>query len=413
MALRSAGKAYYKYMAILENEVTVLPISPSKETPTNGEKPKDNPAQEQPRAAAAVKPARLVSLDAFRGLTIVLMLLVNNIALDIFTPKHLTHAAWNAGLNLADLVAPWFLFCVGIAIPFSAASFAKTGKPAWKHDLKIVRRGALLIGLGCLIDSSLYNGPIFCLDVLQLIGLAYMVGALFYDLPMSRRIGIAGALLVGYWAVIKYIPIPGIGSGHFEQTTNFIAHLNRTYLMPFNLTGLPSIVPTSALVLIGTAIGDLLRRRDRDPMWVVAWLMLTGVVLTIVGIIWNASLAYNKPLWTPSYILFAAGTGSIVLGLLYLVIDAHKLSKWAYPLVIFGSNAIVAYVAPILTKLWILQRWHVNIDGHGVPVLQRLMDLCKLHFGPVPGGWIYTIGYIAVWWLILQQLYRKKLFLRV
>ena len=402
-------------MAISDKEIQVTPIASPEEVPSNGDRPKAEP-QEQPKEPVKEqpKPARLLSLDAFRGLTIVLMLLVNNIALDVFTPKHLTHAAWNAGVNLADLVAPWFLFCVGVAIPFSAASFAKTGKPAWHQDLKILRRGALLVALGCLIDSTLYNGPVFCLDVLQIIGLAYVAGALLYDLPLSRRMGIAGALLVGYWAAIKFLPIPGVGAGLFEQSRNFITHLNRTYLMPFNLTGLPSIVPTTALVLIGSAIGDLLRRRDREPMWVVAWLMLIGVGLSIGGVVWNSSLAFNKPLWTPSYILLSAGTGSLVLGLFYLIIDAHRISKWAFPLIIFGSNAIVAYVAPILMKLWVLQRWHVNVPGHGsVAVLQRLLDLCKAHFGIVAGGWLYTIGYIVVWWLILWQLYRKKLFLRV
>lgn len=394
-------------MAISDQEIQAHPITSVEEVPSNGSKPK-------PEVKEPAKPARLLSLDAFRGLTIVLMLLVNNIALDVYTPKHLTHASWNAGVNLADLVAPWFLFCVGVAIPFSAASFAKTGKPAWHQDLKILRRGALLVGLGCLIDSTLYNGPVFCLDVLQIIGLAYIAGALLYDLPLSRRMGIAGALLIGYWAAIKFLPIPGVGTGLFEQSRNFIAHLNRTYLMPFNLTGLPSIVPTTALVLIGSAIGDLLRRRDREPMWVVAWLMLIGVALTIGGIIWNSSLAFNKPLWTPSYILLSAGTGSLVLGLFYLIIDAHKWSKWSFPLVVFGSNAIVAYVAPILAKLWILGRWHVNVPGHGaVPVLQRILDVTVEHLGRVPGGWLYTIGYIAVWWLVLWQLYRKKLFLRV
>ena len=221
-------------------------------------------------------------------------------------------------------------------------------------------------------------------------------------------------LLAGYWAAIKFLPIPGVGAGLFEQDRNFITHLNRTYLMGFNLNGLPSIVPTTALVMIGSAVGDLLRRRDRDPMWTVAWLMMIGIGLTVGGIAWNASLAFNKPLWTPSYILVSAGTGSLVLGLFYLIIDAHRWWKWAFPLVVFGANAIVAYVAPILVKLLILQKWHIRVPGHGsVPALQRCLDVMVAHFGRVPGGWLYTITYIAVWWLILWQLYRKKLFLRV
>jgi len=393
-------------MAVPESDVTKLPIP--EPTEPHAEEP-----QAKPEPPPKPKAQRLLSLDAFRGLTILLMLLVNNVALDIYTPKHLTHAPWNGGINLADLVAPWFLFCVGVAIPFSAASFAKTGKPIWHYDLKVLKRGAVLILLGCLIDSSLYNGPVFCLDVLQIIGLAYIVGALLYELPLSRRMLIAGTMLIGYWAAIKYVPIPGVGAEVFEQNRNFIAHLNQTYLAPFNLNGLPSIVPTAALVMIGAAIGDLLRRKDREQMWTVAWLMVAGVAMTIAGIVWNASLAFNKPVWTPSYILVAAGTGTLVLGIFYLIIDAHKWSKWSYPLVVFGANAIVAYVAPILVKLWVLQRWHVGGKGHSAPVLQWWLDACKAHLGPVPGGWVYTIFYVAVWWVVLWQLYRRKWFVRV
>lgn len=370
----------------------------------------------EPKAAEAEqpKPMRLLSLDAFRGLTILLMLLVNNIALDAFTPKHLTHAAWGAGVNLADFVAPWFLFCVGVAIPFSAASFTRSGKPAWQYDLRIFRRGLLLVFLGCLIDSSLYNGPVFCLDVLQIIGLAYVVGALLYDLPLSRRMTIAGLFLASYWAFIKFVPIPGEGAGFFTQSHNVIAHINQNYLSSVNLVGLFSIVPTAALVMIGSAVGDLLRRRDKEPMWTVAWLMLVGLALTVGGIAWNASLVFNKALWTPSYILLSAGTGTLVLAIFYLIIDANKIWKWSYPLVVLGANAIVAYVAPILVKLLILQKWHVGVPGQGhVQVLQRCLDICVMHLGRVPGGWLYTIGYIGVWWLVLWHLYRKKMFLRV
>lgn len=390
-----------------------LPEEHINSTPAQVENAKEEAEKSAP-AATEKKQTRLLSLDAFRGFTILLMLLVNNIALDTFTPRHFTHAAWNQGLNLADFVAPWFLFCVGVAIPFSAASFKKTGEPIWKYDLKILRRGGLLILLGCLIDSSLYNGPVFCLDVLQLIGLAYIIGALLYDLPLFRRMTIAAFLLLGYWAAIKFLPVPGVGAGVFEETKNFVTHLNRTYLDPVNLAGLPSIIPTAALVLIGSAVGDILRRRDRDPMWTVGWLIIVGAILSIGGLIWNTSLGFNKPLWTPSYILLTAGTGSAILGILYLIIDTHGWKKWSFPLIVFGSNAIVAYVAPILVKVLILQKWQVPVaHGKTVPLLQHFLDILVNYLGKIPGGWLYTIAYIAVWWVILWQLYRKKIFLRV
>jgi len=391
-------------MAIPEGEITRLPIP----DPAPSAKEESRPGN---LSATKTKTARLLSLDAFRGLTILLMLLVNNVALDASTPKHLQHAAWNGGVSLADLVAPWFLLCVGVAIPFSAASFARSGKPAWQYDLKVLKRGAMLILLGCLIDSSIANRPVFCLDVLQIIGLAYMVAALLYDLPLSRRMWMAGLMLVSYWAAIKFVPVPGIGAGVFEENRNFIAYLNATYLAPFNLSGLTSIVPTGALVMIGAMVGDILRRRDREQTWTLAWLTIAGAAMTGGGIAWNASLAFNKAVWTPSYILLSAGTGTLVLAAFYLIIDAQKWAKWSYPLVVLGANAIVAYVAPIMVKLWVLQRWHV---GHSsTSVQQWWTDLLKAHLGNVPGGWTYTIVYIAVWWIILWQLYRRELFVRV
>src|SRR5437773_1550708 len=136
------------------------------------------------------------------------MLLVNNIALDTATPRPLTHAPWNGGLYFADLVFPWFLLIVGVAIPFSAASARAKGVPSWRYDLKILTRVVTLFLLGCLIDSSTYRYPTFDLGVLQLIGLSYLMAALLYDLPLFRRLLVAAALLTTHWAAIRFLPIP-------------------------------------------------------------------------------------------------------------------------------------------------------------------------------------------------------------
>jgi predicted acyltransferase len=367
-----------------------------------------------PLAKEPVKPARLLSLDAFRGLAMVLMLLVNNIALDSATPPQLQHAPWNGGVRLADLVFPWFLFCVGVAIPFSAASFRRQKIPSWRYDLKVLSRTAALVLLGCLLDSSIARRPLLTLGVLQTIGLAYVVAALLYDLPWTRRLLIAGFLLSAYWAAIKFLPIPGVGTGVFREDQNFIRHLNLTYLASWNLWGLPSVVPTAALVLIGTILGDLLNRQGTRPLWHVAGLLLGGAALVAGGIFWSRSLGFNKAAWTPSYILLAAGTGALVLCLFYTLIDAARWRWWAWPLIVFGSNALLVYVASILVKVAFLQQWEVKLGaGKSTSVQQWLLDACIAHAGRVPGGWIYTIGYILVWWLILWQLYRKRVFLRV
>jgi len=368
-----------------------------------------------PEAAAQeqARPGRLLALDALRGLTIALMLLVNNVALDIYTPKQLTHAPWNGGVRVADFVFPWFLFCVGLAIPFSAASFRRKKLSAWHYDLKVVRRAAVLVLLGCLLDSSIAKRPLFTLGVLQIIGLAYLVGALLYDLPLCRRLIVAGGLLAAYWAILKFVPIPGVGAGVFLATQNLVAYVNRIYLMGLHLAGLPSVIPTAALVLIGTVIGDLVRSPEADHRRKLAWLLLGGLGLVVGGELWALSVPLNKALWTPSFMLLSAGTGAIVLGFFYLLIDSNGWRAWSYPLLVFGSNAILAYVVPILVKVLVLQVWQVSVGGRLVPMQQWFLDYCVNHSDRVVGGWLYTLGFILAWWLVLWQLYRRKVFFRV
>jgi len=367
-------------------------------------------AEDQSRGLHVLRlKTRLLSLDAFRGLTVFLMLLVNNVALDTFTPAHLMHAPWNGGVRLADLVFPWFLFCVGVAIPFSASSFRKSGLPAWRFDLRVLWRTALLVLLGCLL-SSLRDGRLyFSLDVLQLIGLAYMVAALLYDLPIHRRILIAVGFLAAYGLALRYVPFADSPAGTFEENANLVRHINTVFLSPFNLNGLPSVIPTSALVLLGSAIGDAVLAFRETPKRLLALLVGAGASMTLAGWLWNEVLSYNKPVWTPSYILLSGGLACLVLAVMYAVIDVRGWRAWAYPFLVFGSNAIVAYVLPIVIKLGVLSR--VNIGAK--PFLPTVLDACVSAFGRVGGGWAYTLGYILVWWLVLWVLYWRKWFLRV
>lgn len=357
---------------------------------------------------------RLVSLDAFRGLTIIGMLLVNNIALDTATPRHLMHAGWNDGVTFADMVFPWFLLIVGVAIPFSAASHRRKGLPTWMYDLKALQRAAVLVLLGCLINSSIAKTPMFSLGVLQLIGLAYFAGALLYDLSLTKRMVVAGLFLVGYWGAIRFLPVPGASAGAFTESTNLIKHLNEVYLQPYHLEGLLSVVPTTALVLIGSAIGDLFMRETPEPKRKAAYLAAGGAGLALIGWLWNLDLPFNKPVWTSSYILFAGGLGAVVLAAFYFLIDVKSWRAWSYPLVVFGVNAITAYVAPILVKLYILQEWTWTMpDGSHLPLQQAFLHSWKGWAGAVAGGWLYTASYIAFWWIVLLWMHRKKVWLRI
>ena len=361
---------------------------------------------------------RLLSLDAFRGLTIAGMLLVNNIALDTRTPAQLTHAPWNGGIRFADVIFPWFLLIVGVAISYSAASAKEKKTPLWRTDLKVLGRVLALVFLGCLIDSSLAKQPLFDLNVLQLIGLAYGTASLLYALPLSRRMAVAFGLLVLHGAAIMYLPVPGIGAGVFREDANLIQHLNQTYLSALHLDGLISVIPTAALVLIGSAFGDLLRW-DIKPLPKIPFLLAASALLIALGWAWHFSLPYNKPVWTASYILLTAGLGGAVLTALYTLIDVAGVKwpplRWSvFPLIVYGSNAIAAYVGPILVKVLILREWTWRLPG-GVRenLEQTWLHAAVAHLGPYWGGWAYTLAYLGIVWLVLLELYRRKIFLRV
>jgi predicted acyltransferase len=341
------------------------------------------------------------------------MLLVNNTALDTATPVQLTHAGWNLGLHLADMVLPWFVFCVGVSIPFSAGSFLDKGRSKVAYLGKVLTRSFALIGIGMLLDCAINRQLDVSLGVLQLIGMAYFVGAMIYAGPGWFRPVAAVILLGGYATAIMNVSFPGGRAGVFEENRNLIHHLNLAYLTPYKMDGALSAIPAGGLVLFGTIMGDVLRRKDWQPIVKVSVLALSGWVLLLVGDTLSVFVAFNKPVFTPSYLMVAGGTGAIVLAAFMLVADMMKMQKLAVPLIVLGSNAIAAYVLPILVKVMVLQTWVISTPKGNVPIQQAGLDWLKLNYGFIHGGWAYTAIYIGVWWVVLAILYRKRLFLRV
>lgn len=367
-----------------------------------------------------VKAPRLLALDAFRGLTIFLMLLVNNVSLGSQTPAQLMHAEWSGRVHVADLVFPWFLFMVGVAVPYAAASARKRHVSHGGYALKAVTRTAVLVGLGCLLASVAEHRLVWTLGVLQLIGLSYLCAAIagiFFG--VRGRVVLTALLLWAHSALLHHYPVPGVGADAITEQANAVKYLNETLLMPLGLKGIISVIPATAMVLIGTVAGDLLRRKKVPSLGKAGVLASCGAGLWAGSIFWGQTLPMNKPLWTGSYILYTAGLGCLVLSALYLLLDVPQgkvgraTRAAALPLVVFGSNAIVAYVAPILFKFTVLQGVTVATHTQGHVTLERaLQEYCYQSMGRIHGGWVYTFGYIAVWWLVLAFLYNRRWFLR-
>lgn len=353
---------------------------------------------------------RLVALDAFRGLTILGMLLVNNIALDNATPAQLMHASWNHMVTFADMVFPWFLLIVGISIPLARRS---PGRGAARYVGRVLTRCLLLLALGCIVDSAICGHGVICLGVLQLIGLAYAMGALAALLRPLPRLSFAAALLLAHWACLRFYHVPGVGAGVLTETHGFVAYVNHL-LDPYHLKGLFGVLSTGALVILGSLAGEIAARRRDRPMDAAIDLGLMGLAMIGIGVVWNLDLPYNKPMWTSSYVTFAGGCGIVVLAVMIVLNDVWGWRGLAFPFVVLGANATVAYAAPILLKTLLLQKMTVTlVDGSHLNAIDYFLHNCILHYGRYNGGWIYTFYYIGICWLVLFAMHRNRVFVRL
>ena len=357
-------------------------------------------SEEKPRSA------RLTSLDAFRGITVALMLLVNNLALDENTPGQLVHARFGEWATLADLVFPWFLLCAGLSLPLSYRSALRRGVAYGAWARKAAVRAVGLLALGMTLDSAINHQPTFGLGVLQLIGLASLVAALIMPLRPVWRGALAAALLAGYGAALAWVPVPTEGRQVLTEHVNLVLYLNDVYFRPLGLRGLPSVVPTAALVIMGSLAGGALVKANRR-----LWTVLAGLVVAGVGATWFVlGHPMSKEIWTAPYILFAGGLGTAAVGVLALLLDGRPWAKVAAPLNVFGANPLVAYAGPILVKVLVLQ---VLTLSDGKTVQQEWLAAMQARFGSVNGGWAYTLGYMGLTWAVLAWMRERNVTLKI
>jgi predicted acyltransferase len=361
---------------------------------------------------------RLASIDALRGFTILGMLLVNNISLGKATPQQLMHAGWAQGIHFADLVFPWFLLLTGLSIPLAAWSHRRRDLDASAWVVKVLTRTGVLLILGCLVDSSIKGYLHFTLGVLQLIGLSYGVAALVAHLSQPKRLALAAGLFVLHTAVLLLVPFGDPPqTGLINAENNFVFWLNENYLKPVHLEGLFSVFSTSALVIVGTVMGDALRREEDIEMREIGYLLASGMMLWVCGKVFGRFELYSKPLWTSSYLMVTGGYGLMLLALLRVAIDLHRYTLPVYPFLVFGANAITVYVVPILIKMLVLEQITTTVQVGKAHKTVNLMMAYRLSLtgwcGSYTGGWVYTLSYIGFWWVVLLLMYRKKIFVRV
>jgi predicted acyltransferase len=370
---------------------------------------------------------RLMSLDLFRGLTIALMILVNDPGDGPSAYWPLKHSQWN-GWTPTDLVFPFFVFIVGTAMAFSFTSRIGRGQTRGKLLGHVLWRGAALFAMGVFLNGfpDHYNPDhLRIYGVLQRIAICYVIVAILELWTGWRaQLAIAVACLAGYWLLMRYAPVPGFGVPTHDMPLldpdrNIVAWLDRKLLMGHlyegtrDPEGVISTIPAVASCLAGLLTGKWLRS-PRSAQAKALGMVIAGAVLAALGQTWNLWFPINKKLWTSSFVLLTSGLALIALATLYWLVDIkHYRKGWTKPILVFGKNAIAAYFfSEALSAA--LDAIHVQ-SSSGRTTLE---DYIYSNFfaplaSPANASLIYALAYVGLCWLVMAILYRKNIFFKI
>ncbi|MCJ7753235.1 MAG: DUF5009 domain-containing protein [Thermoanaerobaculales bacterium] len=371
--------------------------------------------------------ARLRSLDVMRGATIAGMLLVNNVGDWGHTFAPLLHAEWN-GWTPTDLVFPFFLFVLGVAIPLAFASrLERSGGDLGPLYRQIARRTAIIFALGLIltwfpfmgIDWSRVRIP----GVLQRIAVVYFFASLAYlHLSTRGRAWLTGGLLLGYWLVMTLVPVPGFGAGDLSPEGNLAglvdrlilgAHVWRYAPGPADPEGILSTLPAVATALAGIFTGEWLRTKKSQSEKLIG-LFVAGSVAAVAGSVFGWFVPVNKNLWTSSYVVLTAGLALLTLAVTLYFVDIRGRDRWAKPFLIFGTNSIVAYVlSGLIAKTLLKIRW-TGAEGSTVSLNSWLYhhffaSWIPEYFASLVWASVHVVAILGITWL----LYRKKIFIKI
>jgi predicted acyltransferase len=372
---------------------------------------------------------RLLSLDAFRGLTIAGMILVNNAGdwNHVFPP--LQHAAWN-GWTVADLIFPFFLFIVGVSMSFSFSRRVGQNLSLKQVYLQITKRTIILFVLGLFLNALYYFPGGFAFSILRIPGVLQRIALVYFfasliilKTDLQEQAFIATFLLLVYWAVMKLVPVPGYGAGVLTPQGNFAAYLDNLLLSghlkegAWDPEGILSTVPAISSALFGVLTGHWIRS-PRDPYEKVAGLFVIGSVSLVLGVVWDLFFPINKNLWTSSYVVFTTGMALYFLGVCYWLIDLKGYWRWATPFVVFGVNAIAVYALSIVMDRMMMWLNFAQPDGSAVPCQMWIYEHLYASwagrwFGAMYASFFYALTYVVLWLGLMGLLYRRKIFIRI
>jgi predicted acyltransferase len=373
--------------------------------------------------SVAVTKTRLVSLDVLRGITIAFMILVNNGNQYSYWPLH--HIDWN-GWTPTDLVFPTFLFVAGMSLVFSFESRLKKGAPKAAILSHAVRRSIILFLLGLVVNGYpfFHLGTLRIYGVLQRFAVCLLIAAILelWDRGAKSKIAVLIFCLITYWIIMRWIPVPGYGLPTrdiplLDKDANWVAYLDR-HIFPGRLyegtrdpEGLLSNLPALGTAILGM-LAAMWLRTEKNLRTKCLGLFIAAIVGLLLGKIWGHWFPINKKLWTSSYVLFAGGWSLLGLAVCYWLIEIKKWTRgWTFPWIVFGSNAIAAYV---FSELLAPTLWTFKF-GPEHKSIGRMVYAAV--FAKVPdaafGALLYSLAFVAVCFLPILVLYRKKIFIKI
>lgn len=377
-------------------------------------------------AAAPEDRARLYALDVFRGGAIAGVILINTVGTFPEFHPHLGHSAWE-GLTVADVGFPFFLFIVGVTADFAMTKRRAAGATKGYLVRYALIRAAILFAIGLIgsavpdLDMSALRIP----GVLQRIAVTYFLGSMIalYTGTRGRMIA-ATALLIGYWAIMTVIPVPGTGTIGMHTLdrpeATLAAWVDKTVLgghiwsetVTWDPEGILSTIPAVATVLMGTMAGAWLRRRE-PIAGRAAGLMAIGTLTTVAGAVWSFAFPVIKGIWTSSFALISAGLAALILGACLWVIDMRRVTWWTPPFIALGVNPLAIYIGSSLVDD-LLEWATVSAGGSRVQARNTIYEaLLESWLDPRNASLAYGLLYLLIWVAVAWWLYRRGIRIRV
>lgn len=374
--------------------------------------------------------ARLISLDALRGFVMFWIMsgehIIHALAkaapipVFIWMSSQLHHAEWN-GITFYDMIFPVFLFVAGVSMPYSfekkmQLAGVKTpqelpGSEKRKIYVSMLRRTCILLVLGFVVNGLLrfdgFDNTRFA-SVLGRIGLAwFFAGIIYLNFDFKKQLIWFFGILIGYYAAMKWIPVPNFGPGVLTKEGSLEGYIDRLFLpgrlhsTVYDPEGIFSTIPAIATALLGVFTGTFLKTKSTFSIQAKLILMtLTALILIMAGLVWDINFPINKHLWTSSFVCFVGGFSILFFVFFYLIIDFFGFHKLVFPLILIGSNSILIYIA-----------------AEGLVDFKHTADYVfggLIHFAPLVWQPVFvTLSVTFVQLILLYFLYKRKWFLKI